>query len=189
MTKLLLAIAALAFPLAASAQFYASAAVGQAWHDFECQSGLTKCDDSGTGFKLLGGYRFTPLIAAEVSYVDYGKVTIGDAGFTQNFEVTAFAAGVALHGDFTPSWSWVARAGVAQVKVDMSASSAFGSASADDENVKPYFGAGISYRFSKQLSADLSFDLTEATFDLNNNNKREWDIKTLWLGVTYSFGR
>jgi hypothetical protein len=31
--------------------------------------------------------------------------------------------------------------------------------------------------------------MTEATFDLNNNNKREWDIKTLWLGVTYSFGR
>jgi opacity protein-like surface antigen len=83
----------------------------------------------------------------------------------------------------------VARAGFAQVKVDMNASSAFGGASADDENVKPYFGAGISYRFSKQLSADLSFDMTEATFDLNNNNKREWDIKTLWLGVTYSFGR
>jgi OOP family OmpA-OmpF porin len=186
--SLFLAVAAFLFPLAASAQFYASAAVGQVWNDFECGS-LSRCDDSDTGFKLLGGYKFTPLIAAEVSYTDYGKVTIGDAFFTQSFAITSFGAGVALHGDFTPSWAWVARAGVAQVKVDMSNSTVFGSGGQDDENVRPYFGAGISYRFSKQFSADLSFELTEAVFDLNNNNRREWEIKTLWLGVTYSFGR
>jgi OOP family OmpA-OmpF porin len=185
--RLLFAVAALAFPLAASAQFYASAAVGQVWQDFECQPALTRCDDSDTGFKLLGGYKFTPLIAAEVVYVDYGKVTIGDAFFTQSFAVTSFGAGVALHGDFAQSWSWLARAGLAQVKVDMNSSSAFGGASADDSILKLYFGGGISYRFSKQFSLDLSLDFTEATFDLNNGNRRDWDITALWLGVTYTF--
>jgi len=188
-TRLLFAIAAFLFPLAASAQFYASAAVGQVRHDFECHSGLTRCDDSDTGFKLLGGYKFTPLLAAEVTYFDYGKVTIGDASFTQSFAVTSFGAGVALHGDFAQSWAWVARAGLAQVQVDMNASSAFGGASADDSNVKLYFGGGISYRFSKQFSVDLSLDLTEVTFDLNNNNRRDWDVAAFWLGVTYTFSR
>jgi OmpA-OmpF porin, OOP family len=188
-TSLLSAIAAFAFPLAASAQFYGSVAVGRAQHDLECTPGLTICDESDTAFKLLGGYRFTPLIAAEVTYFDLGTATIGDPAFNQDFEVSAFAAGVALHGDFTPAWSWVVRAGLAQVKVDVrSVAGALGN-TRSDRTTSPYFGAGIGYRFSKQLSADLSFDMTRAVFDPGNNNRREWDPYAFWLGVTYSFAR
>jgi hypothetical protein len=185
MTSLLSAVAACAFPLAASAQLYAAAAAGAARNDVACHDRLTRCEKVDIGFKLLAGYRFTPLVAGEVTYFDFGQATLGDPFFTQDLIVTALGLGVALHGDFTPSWSWVGRAGLARVRVGMEAIAGPLRGTPSDAHVAPYFGAGVSYRFSKQLSLDLSADFTESEFSRGNNSLK-WDTSALWLGITLS---
>jgi len=57
--------------------FYAGASLGQSTYKEFCSGGPTvlTCDDKDMGWKLFGGYRFTPNVAVEATYVDWGEVS------------------------------------------------------------------------------------------------------------------
>src|SRR5689334_10895970 len=95
----LTAFAALALTAAMAAQadvkpgFYAGASIGTTkLSDDSFENSGIDVDDSGTGFKLFGGYAFNKNLAVELSYFDLGKV---NGGFSDPFigEVT-FDVGV-----------------------------------------------------------------------------------------------
>ena len=99
----LLAIAAVGMPsaMAADAGWYAGANVGQSRAKIDDASinaallslgfaaAATTKNETGTGFKLYGGYQFNKNLAVEGGYFDLGKVS---------FDTTTVPAGT-LHGD------------------------------------------------------------------------------------------
>jgi OOP family OmpA-OmpF porin len=180
---LLLATAALTLAGAASAQTYVAVSVGASDHDLGC-GGATVCDESGTAFKLLGGYRFAPNLALEGGYMSYGKSKARDAGLGIGLDTTVdgFGIGGAFHHDFTPNWNFVARLGLAQMKAKLKATSGGASGSDSDSSAQLYGGLGLGYKLNKQMSIDGAWDFSRAKY-----SGEKLDVSALSLGLTFSF--
>jgi OmpA-OmpF porin, OOP family len=183
---ILAAAAVLAFSGAASAQWYGTVSAGMSRQSIDC-TGAPNCDETGTAFKILGGYKFTPNIAAEAGYFSFGKGTASDSSASLDFKTTLFGAGVAFHGDFAPSWTGVARLGVGRVKTKLDATVVgLGSASESDTNTSLYGGVGVGYRLQRNLTIDGSIDFTKSKFN-NLGLDESWNATAFSVGVTYSF--
>ncbi|MEP7157702.1 MAG: porin family protein [Betaproteobacteria bacterium] len=69
-------------PITAAAQqaspWYVTGALGQSRYDVGDVS--FSGDNKGTAFNVGGGFRFTPNVAFELGYTDYGKATYDDVG-------------------------------------------------------------------------------------------------------------
>src|SRR5512145_1131960 len=58
---------------------YVGASIGMS--DYDWSAGCVgECDKTDIGFKLYGGYMFTPYIGAEVGYGAFGKAKVGVTG-------------------------------------------------------------------------------------------------------------
>ena len=82
MKKIFLALAAVSSLAGASAfaeTGYIGGAVGQSHFNADC-SGTTDCKTNDTGYKLFGGYKFSPNLAGEVNYFDFGKADVRATG-------------------------------------------------------------------------------------------------------------
>lgn len=191
-TALSLAAAALMLSSAAFAQGYVGIAGGASKVDVDC-AGTTTCDTTSTGWKLFGGYKFTPNWAAEVGYFDFGKakfagsnVTTGN--ITAEVKGTGFGAGVALSGEFAPSWTGVARLGVASVKAKVSGTvtggtlTPAGSISDSETSTNAYFGLGVGYLIAKNMSIDGAMDFSRGKWQ-----GEKADVRLVSIGLTYSF--
>jgi len=189
MKKIVLAIAALTSLAGGSAfaqQAYLGAAVGQSHFNVDC-SGTTSCKDNDTGFKLFGGYKFTPNLAGEVTYFDYGKVTAGvplssTTSATVRVRGTGVGLGVAAMGDFTPEWSGVARLGVASNRAKVSVIAGSLSGSDSESKTTAYAGLGVSYAINKQMKLDAALDFSNIEYSGEKSN-----VRLLSVGVTYAF--
>jgi OmpA-OmpF porin, OOP family len=180
---LLVAAAALTFAGAASAQNYVTVSVGSSDHDLGC-SGATVCDESGTAFKLLGGFRVAPNFALEGGYMSYGKSKASDSGLgiSLNTTVDGFGIGGAFLHDLTPQWNFVARLGVAQMKAKAKASVGGASGSDSDSSAQLYAGLGVGYRLNKQMSIDAAWDTSRAKIA-----GEKLDVSAFSLGLTFAF--
>ncbi len=183
--QMLAALAVLAFSAAASAQMYGSVSAGVSKQNIDC-TGATTCDDKGSAFKVLGGYKFMPNLAAELGYFDYGKVKGADSGATLEAKTNAWGAGVAYHMDFTPSWTGVARLGAARVKTKLTATLGSLSGSDSDTNTALYGGLGVGYRISPTVSIDGAWDFTKSKYNKNGVDE-SWNVNALSVGVTFGF--
>ena len=180
------AMAAVAFSATASAQGYGVISAGTSKLDLDC-TGATTCDKSGAAFKLLGGYRFAPAMAAEAGYFSFGKAKAADATSSTEVSNTAFGGGLAFHGDLSPTWNAVARIGLAQVKTKITASIVgLGSASDSDSNIALYGGLGVGYKLSKTMSVDGAWDFSKSKYNKNGANE-SGDINAFSIGLTFGF--
>jgi len=92
-----LAITAAAFALPAAAQlntsaFYVGATIGQSKFKNSC-TGLPagfSCDEKDTAWRLLGGYQFTPNIAAEFGYHNFGETKASGGGLDVKDKASAW---------------------------------------------------------------------------------------------------
>jgi len=186
-SKHLIALAVLAVSTAASAQsLYGVVSAGVTRVDVDC-SGASTCDKTGSGFKLMGGYKFMPNLAAEIGYFDFGKVKATAPGINAELKNTAFGGGLAYHVDFAPSWNGVARLGLAQVKTKISGTvTGLGSASDSDNNTALYAGLGVGYKVSKTLSVDGAWDLSKSKYNKNGVDE-SGNINMFSVGVTFGF--
>ena len=71
--------------LAQESGFYLGGALGQSTFKEWCDTGgsaivFSACDDQGTTWKLLGGYRFNRYFGVEGTYIDWGEVTAATTG-------------------------------------------------------------------------------------------------------------
>lgn len=164
-----------------SAQTYVGGAVGSVKADIDC-AGTLSCDNTSTGFKLIGGYKFTPNIAGELSYFDFGKAKASvNLPPLANLELTAkaFGLGVAFSGNFGDAFYGVARVGIASVKAE---ATVVGVGSDSSTKTQPYFGLGLGYRLTKTLSVDLAADFSKAEYAGEKAN-----VRLVSLGLTYAF--
>jgi OOP family OmpA-OmpF porin len=179
--QVLLAAAALAFSAAASAQTYGVISVGAAKQDIDC-GGAAVCDESGTAFKLLGGYKFLPNLALEGGYMSFGKAKASDPGLAADFTVNGFGIGAAFHQDFATNWNFVARLGLAQMKTKVKATDGVSSASDSDTKAQLYGGLGVGYKLNKQTSIDAAWDFSQAKI-----TGFKYDVNAFSVGLTFGF--
>jgi OOP family OmpA-OmpF porin len=189
MKKFVVALATVTATLLSSgahAQAYVGGAVGQSDINLDC-SGVPNCETSDTGYKFFGGYKFTPNIAGEVTYFDWGKAggsatsPFGTAEAT--VRGTGVGVGAAFFADFTPQWSGVARLGLASNKAKgearMNGAVLF---SESQTKSTAYAGLGVSYAITKQLKIDGALDFSNLELEGEKGNVRLFSI-----GLTFAF--
>lgn len=70
------ALLAIPFHSAVSGEFYLGLGAGATdFKNINCPAGFN-CDTSDTGWKLFGGYQFTPIFGVEGGWVDVGETTV-----------------------------------------------------------------------------------------------------------------
>ena len=161
------------------------------------RSGLTMTsideDEAGIGFKLFGGYRFTPYFALEAGFFD-----LADVSFTARTSPPGSLSGnMALQGVFldplfimplTPRISSLIRVGVNYAEADTTYT-ATGSVGAPPDRTRRAanykFGAGFQYDFSEPFSLRLEAEQYRVDDAVGNDG----DMQMISLGLIYHFWR
>jgi OOP family OmpA-OmpF porin len=186
MKKIVLASLLAVAAVGAQAQAYIGGGIGMSEVNLDCD-GSTSCDKSDTGYKIYGGYKFHPMAALEVGYIDFGKASA--SGYYRGYAVkadinaSAFTVAAALRGAFTPSLSGVARLGVANVETKLTGTVyGVGRGTSSESSTEFYFGLGLEYAFTKNFKGALSADFTKGEID-----GEKGDVRLIGISAQYDF--
>lgn len=179
--QIALAFATLVVSGAAAAQPYVAVSAGGSKVDVDCE-GASTCDKSGTAFRLLGGYKFTPNLALEAGYMNFGKARFADTGLSLDLKADAFTVGGAYHADFASNWNFVARLGLASMNTKGFATVGAVSGSLSELNAQLYGGLGVGYKISKNMSLDLAMDVSKVEIEGEKSN-----VAAYTVGLTFGF--
>lgn len=164
---------------AAFAQGYIGASIGQSELKEDCVGTIT-CDLKDTGFKLFGGYMFTPNFGAEAAYVDLGKAR-ASVDVPPVVGVDFKSSGFALYGTAVApidNFSVFAKLGIASMKAEATALGVSISKTKSDFA----WGVGAGYSFTKNLAARLEYERFRVELEGEKS-----DVDLLSLGVSYRF--
>jgi OOP family OmpA-OmpF porin len=179
------AVAALTLSSGAMAQGYLGFGAGSTKLDASC-AGTTACDNSGTGFKVYGGYRVGPNWSVEGGYYDFGKASAsadsGEGIASVEIKTTGFGVGVAFLSDLASDWTFAARIGVASVKADVTGSLGGLTAADSETTTQAYYGLSLGYRINKNLVVDLAYDGSKSSYGGESGN-----VGLLSLGLNFAF--
>jgi OOP family OmpA-OmpF porin len=191
MKKTVLASLLAAASMGAFAQGYLGAGFGVSHLNIDCE-GTTSCDTSDTGYKVYGGYKFAPMFAVELGYLDFGKAKL--AGFGTNYygysylvngdvKVSAFTLAGVARVPFGAGFSGVARLGVANVNTK-AAASVYGTEYYNESETKAklYYGLGLEFAFNKNIKGVVSADFTQSEL-----SGEKGDVRLIGIGVQYDF--
>lgn len=150
-------------------------------------------DDTDTAYKLQVGYQFTPNIAAEIGYVDLGKLSYNAAYTGGTASATAKVTGwtVAALGilPLNNSYSLFAKLGMidGKVQTDVWATGPGGSATANasSTNWRPNYGLGVAYSATKTIDVRGEYERFDDLGDANKTGKGNVDL--LSVGVAFRF--
>lgn len=162
------------------------------------QNGSNKSD---TAWKIYGGYRFNPHVAAEVFYADLGKFSSNASGsavdassttvnFTLNsaLKINGFGAAALLGAPVSDQWSVFAKPGLfvwdAKLTVNNTKTGSSQSVSTDKKGTSPSLGLGADYAFTSQLGARVEW---ERFFDVGDKNTTgKSNVNLFLLSVRYT---
>jgi OOP family OmpA-OmpF porin len=183
--KRLLTASILATALASGAAFAQSPGVGPyvgasiGLSDYDWSGGcIGDCDKTDVGFKLYGGYMFTPNFGAEVGYGAFGKAKVGVTG-VGNAELKSSG----FHGFLTAqypvdNWALFGKLGFAWLDNEVTANGFNDS----DSSTKLAWGLGVTYMFDKNLGVRGEYE------NYNYDFRGETDSITLWsISIQYKF--
>jgi OOP family OmpA-OmpF porin len=183
----LVSIAALAAAPAFAQGFYVGGHFGQVRYANTCDeiggSGVS-CDDSDTGFRILGGYQITPLIAAEVAYTDLGELSARGPGGTASVEVSAFEIVAVGTLPMADRFSLYGKAGIYRGEVDARIDTVLLTDSASESNTDLTVGAGVRFDFSRQASVRLEWQRYP---DVGGDETGEDNIDFFSVGLLFRF--
>jgi OmpA-OmpF porin, OOP family len=159
---------------------YVGGSVGSS--NYSSDSCVGNCDKTDIGFKVFGGYMFTPYLGAEVGYGAFGKAKVGITGLG-NAEIKTSG----FHGFLTAqypveNWAFFGKLGFAWLDNEVTLSTPSASASDSDSSTEFAWGLGLTYMFNKNVGIRGEYE----------NYKYDWrgasDNISLWsLGVQYKF--
>ena len=150
------------------------------------------CEDKDIGWKVYGGYQFTPHWGAEIGYLDFGKqrwgVAIGGAvPATAEAEVKAwqlaFTGTLPLMPGSTwssPGFSIFGKLGLYRSDTDVSA----GGISASGRSTDWMWGVGAKWDFTRNLSMRIEWERLNNT---GNNTVGTSDFEMLSIGAMFRF--
>jgi OOP family OmpA-OmpF porin len=215
-SKFLIRLAAGLGLIAASAvhaQGYLGAGAGWTKIDADC-SGVAdlggRCDNSSTGGKLYGGYRYASGLAFEGVYFDWGKATaeyteplvaggrpgplevvpIIEGSVKGKLRATGFGLGVAYFMPFATNWSGVARLGMASNRGKLTATVTVDGISSSDSTSEsswfPYFGLGVGYQLTPNLALTGEADFSRVKYGAGGEYEKD-DVRLISIGLRYAF--
>lgn len=170
----------------AQSQFYLGAGLGPSRYDRDVAEGLItsgSVDRSDTGFKLFGGYQFSPNFALEAAYLDLGKARysgdfFGSPVVDGRVEVTGINLSGVLSAPLRPGFSVFGKVGLffwdAEAR-DITAGSPF-SESQDGSDLS--FGIGASYAVARNIGVRAEWEFFESV---------DADASLLSIGVEFRF--
>lgn len=146
------------------------------------------CDSTDTGWKIFGGYQFTPNFEAEAFYADLGDTsangTIQGLPATANVEIDGFgisAIGIFPIGD---KFDVLGKLGFLRWDIKSSATVGSNSASLEANGTDIMFGIGARYSFSERFAIRVEW---ERFNDVGDDNIGESDVDLLSAGIVWSF--
>ena len=184
----LAAVATLGVALPAAAQSlnaaYVGASIGQSKFSADC-AGTSTCDKNDTAWRIFGGYQFNQFIAAEVGYVDLGKLsfsgTLLGTPFNGKIESTAFDLSAVGSYHFTPEISVLGRIGGYASKTKTSGTNVI---SEDKSGTGLTFGLGAGYDFTKNLGARIEWQRYSS---VKAGTAGDSDVDFFNIGVLWRF--
>ena len=162
------------------------------------QNGTTKTD---TTWKIYGGYRFNPYVAADFFYTDLGKFSRNASGtgvtassstlsfnLNSDLKITGFGAAALLGAPLTDQWSVFAKPGLffwdAQRTSIATTTSSSQSGSIDKNGSSLSFGVGTEYMITDQLSTRFEWEEYFSVGDKNTTDKS--NVNVFALSVQFS---
>lgn len=189
MKKTLLATALLsaAIALPAAAQetpWYLSGVVGQSNYktnnaDFSPAT-VNSVDKKDTQFGFAVGYRFSPNLAVELGYLDFGKAKVSASyqgvGVGAEAQAKATHASLILSAPIDPAWSVYGRLGASRTDRKVSASASGFSLSDSEKKSEALFGLGLAYAFANNVAGTLEYQKLNDT-----------DVSAINVGIRIGF--
>ncbi|AMC36668.1 porin [Janthinobacterium sp. B9-8] len=139
-------------------------------------------DKNNTAWGINGGYKFSPYLAAELGYRDFGKAEENYYGIASaSLKAKAVQASVLASYPFNDAFSVFGRLGLASIKLTAEAKSDLigYSTSSEETETKGLFGIGAQYAFNKNLSLRAEYNQYAKIEDLK--------LSTFTIGANYSF--
>jgi OOP family OmpA-OmpF porin len=185
----------------APGRFYAGAAIGQSKMKDACASdadiAVSNCDDKDTAWKIFAGYQFTPNLALEAAYNDFGRtradVFFVDGGFQvsghETFDVTALELSAVASLPFANRFAGYGRLGLYHGEIEGKGdfTDQFGTrlrASVSDSNVGLTFGLGASYDLTERVRFRVEW---QRFHDVGTNDIGKSDVDVLSVAGLYRF--
>ncbi len=153
----------------------------------------TSEDDSDSGYKIFAGYRLNSYFALEAAYVDLGEFTAfvdareGGAARPIYIEGSADGLTIAAVGRLAVNdqVSCLGKLGVFDHETELSAggfglSGIFFTDIRDESDIDTFFGIGLDFKTSEQVSIRLEWERFD---DLGD----EFDIDLISLGISHHF--
>ncbi len=166
--------------------WYLGAGVGI--NDFEpnCDSKSMKVcgDDSGVAWDVFGGYLLNEHFAFELGYRDLNSADWTDYSDKVNdVSVDGISFGINTFWPIDEKWHFSVEAGAFAYNLDNDSQDYDYS----DDGVSPYFGAGLGYQFTKQLSLLAKYRRYENLGEIDSVN---FDFESNYWGLilSYRFG-
>lgn len=159
----LVALLAIPFKPAISGEFYLGAGAGSGEaKDINCPAGFN-CDTSDTGWKLFGGYQFTPVFGVEGGWSDTGEITLNGTVPGGAFSGTGEGEGFFLAG--TVGWPATDKFRLYGKLGAFFYNSEFKSTVAgvvnedlDESGTELMYGLGAQYNFTERFGARLEWE-------------------------------
>lgn len=170
---------------------YGAASIGLFESGYECSipgdvpASPAICDRPRAGGKIFGGYRFTPNLAAEVSYFylgnfrrDWGAQQSPRGELSNKARNSAVSLAIDWSNEVFQVLTTHVRFGLAIARTDRDIAYANGtSVERTDYATKPYLGLGLSYQLSPNLRFYSGYDL------IRNKDNNHFHVLSLGVGI------
>ena len=159
---------------------YVGASVGLS--DYDWSGGCAgECDKTDIGFKVYGGYMFTPYIGAEVGYGAFGKAKVSVPGANGEFKSSGFSAFLTAQYP-VDNWAIFGKVGFGWLDNEFEVTTGNRAANNSDSSTKMAWGFGATYMFNKNLGLRGEFE--NYAFDYRG----ESDSIMIWsASIQYKF--
>ena len=164
---------------------YGGAGIGILESGYEC-NGASICEHPRAGARVFGGYRFTPNLAAEVTYFYLGrfKATEGTGTFAANDIVerklrnSAVSLAIDWSNEVFQVMTTHVRFGLAIAHTEGTVRYANNTSEKVNEYAtKPYLGLGLSYQFNPYIRFYSGYDI------LRNKDNNHFHVLSLGVGI------
>ena len=175
------------FALPAQAQWYAGAGFGQSAYkdDLSCQGSApgVSCDDKDTALKLFGGMQVNPNFAAELTYQNFGKVSISGGGLSAEIKSYAFDLSALGMLPFGGQFAGYGRLGLYYAKSE-GTSNIPGLANVSETNTGLTYGVGLQWSPTPNLGVRAEYQVYNS---VGGGDLGKGDINVLGLSALYRF--
>lgn len=170
--------------IADAAQVYAGATAGQAKWDIDC-TGTSSCSNTGSAFKVFGGYNFAPEWAIEVSYFSLGTINAAISNASIKTKATGFDVAGVYKTNFSKDWGGFVKLGLAGVKAETSASVGNLSGSISKNSTQPTVGFGVVYKVAENFA--IRADIDSRRVKIVSGNGGSGNVTNYSIGAQSSF--